>query len=232
MKDTTLTYSEIESLRAETIPPRKAQEPTAAEKARYIAVHKSEGCYLNLDGYYGYLENGYYLSLEMKANGRDIHPTCSEIIDGYVVPIFLEKAKQAGLKVPQYYITNSYFEPPVVVDSINPFMTRRSVVLKTRHQERIAKSLTRNFTYAICCQELPAGSRIGNFRSILGWSTKPRYIELSQSVWQVFRIPLVTVRTLILPDGEIMLSGLLPLPFNRLTPRERRYIEGQVEWQI
>ncbi len=231
MKDIILTETELDKPAVALLPQRPA-EATATERTGCIARHKTERFLLNLDGYYGYLENGYYASLEASAEGKDIHPTCSEIIDGYVVPIFLEKARQAGLKVPEYYVTNSYFEPPVIVDSINPFMSRRSVVLKNRHQERIAKSLTRNFTYAICCQELPAGARIGNFRSILGWSTKPRYLDLSRSVWEVFRIPLVTVRTIILPDGEIMLSGLLPLPFARLTPREKRFIESQVEWQI
>ena len=94
-----------------------------------------------------------------KSVGDNVHPTCKEVLDSYIVPLFLEKARLSGLLVPEFYITNDYFEPPVIVDTINPFMERQSIVLKAGHQERVSKSLTRNYTYAICCQELPPGHR-------------------------------------------------------------------------
>jgi hypothetical protein len=203
-----------------------------AAKMDYIGYLEDENCYVNLTGYYGYLENAYYASQELKAEDKDIHPTCGEVLDAYVVPIFLEKAKLAGLPVPEYYVTNGYFEPPVIVDSMNPFMSRQSVVLRNGHQERVAKSMTRNFTYAICCQDFPEGAKIGNFRSILGWSAKPQFQPLAEAVWRVFHIPLAIVRIIILENGEMMLSNLQPLPFVRLSPRELRYIESRVQWPI
>ncbi len=191
-----------------------------------------ENCFVNLAGNYDYLETGYYASQEMEANGKIIHPTCKEILDSSVVPVFLERAQQEGLPVPEYYITNEYFEPPVIVDSINPFMTRQSVVLKNGHQERVAKSLTRNYTYAICCQILPQGARIGEFRSVMGWCVKPRYLPLSREVWRIFRMPLALVRVIILEDGNLMLSRLQELSYSKLSPAESRYIESKVQWQI
>jgi hypothetical protein len=198
----------------------------------YIGFLEDENCLVNLAGYYGYLESAYYASQEISGEGKDIHPTCREILDGYVVPLFLEKAKLAKLPVPEYYITNGYFEPPVIVDSVNPFMSRQSVVLKNGHQERVAKSLTRNFTYAICCQELPPGSKIVTFHSVLGWSHKEGFQPLSRQVWELYRIPLVQVRVIIKEDGEILLSSLQPLPFAKLTPPELRYIESRIQWPI
>lgn len=203
-----------------------------AAKMGYIGYLEDEDCYVNLAGYYGYLEDAYYNSQEYHASGKDIHPTCREILDSYVVPLFLEKARLEGLAVPAYYITNGYFEPPVIVDSVNPFMSRQSVVLKTGHQERVAKSLTRNFTYAICCQELPEGAKIGNFRAILGWCVLPQYRSLAERVWQVFRMPLAVVRAITLEDGQVLLSNLQPLPFNGLTPRELRYVESRIQWPV
>ncbi len=201
-------------------------------KRKLIGFLPEEGCFVNLTGSYDYLESGYYASQEMEAEGKIIHPTCKEILDSSVVPVFLERARQEGLPVPEYYITNEYFEPPVIVDSINPFMTRQSVVLKSGHQERVAKSLTRNYTYAICCQILPPGARISEFRSVMGWCTKSRYLPLSQEVWRIFRMPLVLVRVIILEDGSLMLSRLQELPSNKLFPSELRYIESKVQWQI
>jgi hypothetical protein len=198
----------------------------------YLGYLEDENCYVNLAGYYGYLETGYYASQDLGAEGKDVHPNCREILDSSVVPLFLEKARLAGLPVPEYYITNGYFEPPVIVDSVNPFMSRQSVVLKNGHQERVAKSLTRNFTYAICCQELPPGMKIGYFRSILGWCAQPRYQSLSEAVWRTFRIPLAVIRIIMPENGEMMLSNLKPLPFARLTARELRYVESKIQWPI
>lgn len=199
---------------------------------KYVGYLEDENRYVNLAGYYGYLETGYYVSQDIDAEGREIHPSCREILDSSVVPLFLEKAKLAGLAVPEYYVTNGYFEPPVIVDSVNPFMSRQSIVLKNGHQERVAKSLTRNFTYAICCQELPKGAKIGNFRSILGWCTQPNCQPLSEQVWKVFRMPLAIIRIIIMENGDLLLSNLQPLPFSRLTPRELRYIESRIQWPI
>jgi hypothetical protein len=109
-------------------------------------------------------------------------------------------------------------------------MSRESVVLKTGHQERVARSLTRNFTYAICCQELPASARIGRFRAILGASLVERYRPFAAAIWHVFRMPLVRARVIVVADGEVWYSALQPLPFQQLTARELRYIQTQVTW--
>ena len=110
-------------------------------------------------------------------------------------------------------------------------MSRHSVVLKAAAQERIAKSLTRNFTYAICCQELPHKARVGHFHAVLGWSATPKFRELAQSVWRVFGLPLTKVRVITCDDGRILLSGLQPLPLVRLTERERIFLNKMVSWR-
>jgi hypothetical protein len=200
------------------------------DNAAKIGYWEDEACYINLAGDYHYMTAGYYGSQDLETAGKPIHPTCKEILDAYIVPLFLEKARLAGLRVAPYYITNDHFEPPVIVDSVNPFMSRQSVVWKTGHQERVARSLTRNFTYAICCQELPAAARIGHFRAILGWSLAERYRPLASAVWQVFRLPLATVRVIVVPGGEVLYSLLQPLPAESLTAHELRYIQTRVTW--
>lgn len=191
---------------------------------------EEEHCWVNLTGDYRYLGPGYYASQDLEVEGKAVHPTCKESLDAYIVPLFLEKAAQEALPVPEYYITNAYFEPPVIVDPLNPFMNRQRMVLKPGSQERAARSLTRNFTYAICCQELPPGARVADFRAILGWSPAPRFRTLAALVWKVFRLPLAVVRVIALPDGEVLLSRLKPLSFGSLKAREKEFIEGAVTW--
>ncbi len=213
----------------DVLPARSSEIPPVAKGMR-IGYLNREDCLVNLSGDYRYLKLGYYASQDFERGTNGIHPTCQEIMDGYVMPLFLEKARRANVPVPNYYISNGYFEPPVIVDTINPFMSRHSIVNKAAAQERVAKSLTRNFTYAICCQELPHGARVGHFRAVLGWSPNPRLRPVAQSVWDVFRMPLARVRVIIVGD-QALLSGLQPLPYEKLSERERTYVEKAVRWR-
>ncbi len=192
------------------------------------AVHN---CYVNLAGNYDYLEEPYYESQAWENNGRAVHPTCKEMLDAYIPPIFLEKARLAGLEVPNSYLSNGHFEPPVIIDPINPFMIKSRLVLKSGREHSIAKSMTRNSTYAICCQELPPGSKIRYFRSILGWSRARRYRDLSRAVWDHFHIPMARVRVVECADGRVLLSDISQLPIEKLSAREIAHLESQVKWE-
>ncbi len=203
--------------------------PETGMNVGYLAP---EGCFVNLAGDYRYMTPGYYTFQDLEVTTKPVHPTCKEILGGYIVPLFLEKARQAALPVPAFYTANEYFEPPAVVDSINPFMFRQCIVWKPRHQERVSKSLTRNFTYAICCQELPSGARIGYFRAILGWSMARRYRALAAALWEIFHIPLAVVRVIVLVHGDTLVSGLQPLPLRCLTARELSHVHKRVTWPI
>lgn len=199
-------------------------------KRKLLGHHEGLGCVLNLAGDYDYLSKGYYLSQEAEADGLRVYPTCKEILDAYVTPLLLEKASLAGIRVAKHYITNDYFEPPVVVDPINPFMSSHAVAHKASQQQRVARSISRNFTYAMCCQELPDGSRISWFRGVLGHCASARYIELACAVWEVFRIPLARVRVISLSDGDAWLSAIYPLAFQGLRTRELALIDAEVQW--
>ena len=201
-----------------------------AEANRFLAYFECDDCLINLAGDYDYLELPYYVSQDCEAEGRKVHPTCDEMLDAYVPPIFLEQARLSGLEVPEHYISNGYFEPPVIIDPINPFMFRSRTVRKNGRQESTARSMTRNFKYAVCCQEIPPGAQIKYFRSVLGWCGSARFKEASRAIWDVFRIPLARVRVMILEDGKILLSDIAPLMFENLRKRELDYIEKHVKW--
>ena len=196
----------------------------------YVAYCEDAGCLVNLAGRYDYLELPYYISQDLENSGNQVRPSCREMLDAYVSPLFLSKAKLAGLAVPENYITNGNFEPPVIVDTVNPFMQRSSIVLKSGRQSRVAKSMTRNYTYAICCQELPPGGQVKYFRSVMGWCVSRRFRELSERVWSIFGIPLARVRVVVLQGGETLLSQVAQLPFERLNRRELAYLQGKIQW--
>ncbi len=201
-----------------------------ARENRLVGHHIDDNISINLAGCYDYLSQAYYVSQDYENNGRPIRPTCKEMLDAYVPPLFLEKARLAELPIPEYYISNGYFEPPVIVDPVNPFIVKGHVVLKATRMKHIARSLTRNFTYAICCQDLPPGSRVFYFRSVLGWCHTPVWRDLSNTVWRLFNIPLALVRVVILSNGQYLLSDISPLRFDELGVREIHFLEEQIRW--
>lgn len=201
-----------------------------ARERDHVGWYELGNCYLNLWGDYDYLDHAYYVSQEYENRGAHILPTCKEMLDAYIPPIFLEKARRTNISVPEYYISNGYFEPPVIVDPINPFMLKSRVVLKPGREKSIAKSMTRNYTYAICCQKLDAGDEVVKFRSVLGWCTNPEFRPLSKFVLEVFHVPLATVRVVIKKNGVKLLSDISPLEFNDLRATEFEYLEGKISW--
>lgn len=202
-----------------------------AQQRDYIALSAEDGLRINLAGTYDYMGSPYFISQELEASGLRVRPSCAEMLDAYIVPILLEKAKTNGIAVPAYFISNGYFEPPVIIDPVNPFMFKGRTILSSNNPEKIAKSMTRNYTYAICCQELPPGSKIKRFRSILGWSVLRDFREISSMIWKVFRIPLARVRVIILAGGEILLSDISYLRLEDLNEKELGYLRGKVRWE-
>lgn len=201
-----------------------------ARELGYVAWLPNEQVYVNLAGTYDYLEQPYYLSQDRETAGVDIHPTCKEMLDGYITPVFLEKGRLAGLPVADYYVSNGYFESPVVIDPINPFMIRSRIIRTSGHGDSVARSMTRNFTYAVCCQELPEGAKLTYFRAVLGWCEKTMFRDLAASIWDVYRIPVARVRVMVMPDGRLLLSDLAQLPFDKLNRSELAHIDERVSW--
>lgn len=201
-----------------------------ARERDFVAWFEMGNCYVNLEGDYDYLENPYYVSQEYEIKGKHLLPTCKEMLDAYIPPIFLEKARRANIPVAEHYISNGYFEPPVIIDPINPFMIKSRIVMKPGREQTIMKSMTRNYTYAVCCQKLPANSEVKKFRSVLGWCSNDKFRQMSKAVWDVFHIPLATVRVIIPPKGDLLLSDISPLEFKDLRRNEFEYLEENVNW--
>ncbi|HOP06403.1 MAG TPA: RimK-like ATPgrasp N-terminal domain-containing protein [candidate division Zixibacteria bacterium] len=201
-----------------------------ADRANHIARVDEREELINLGGNYDYLSRAYYVSRDLEHAGKPIRPNCRQMLDAYVPPLFLEKARLANVPIPEFYISNGFFEPPAIVDPINPFTLRGRVVMKPGRVKTISRSLTRNHTYAVCCQEIPPQARVIRFRAILGWTVSPSLREAAAMVWNVFSIPLATVRALKLEDGSVLLSDIAPLYLEDLKPREMHHLKERVKW--
>lgn len=187
--------------------------------------------HVNLSGDYSYLLGGYYESLDAELSGVDIIPTTQDALDAYVVPIAMEKAKAAGLAVPDYdIVTEKLLPPPIMAYPINPFMDKGELIREADALKQRRKALTMSGKYAVICQKLGGDYRIDVARCVLGKCLTEEYRDFAAEVFRVFRVPLMRVRVVV-SAKEFLLSAIEPLPFDSLTLNEKKLLEGLEPWQ-
>lgn len=185
----------------------------------------------NLSGDYTYLTDGYYLSLDAEQAGLNVLPTTAEALDAYVVAIAMEKARLAGIPVPEHQIiTDRFPAPPLMAYPINPFTLAGELLIDAAAIDTRRKGLTYTGKYAVLAQSLPADYRIDMLRLVLGRSLVPQYAEFGAVLFELFRLPLMRVRVIVTPK-EYMLSAIEPLPFGQLSQAERALLEGLGRWR-
>jgi hypothetical protein len=184
----------------------------------------------NLEGNYGYLEEGYYRSLDLEDAGEQVIPTTAEALDAYVVPIALVRAAEHGLTVPSFeVVTDRFPPPPLMAYPINPFSSR-GVRLEDRDAvEAHRRGLTYTGKYAVLCQRLPEGCRVDTLRVVLGHTSVTEYEHYARELFACFRLPLVKARVIV-TSSAFALSALEPLPWPTLTPEERACVEESGTW--
>ncbi len=176
------------------------------------------------------MSEGHYGSVEAEVQGIRVYPTIKESLDAYIVPLCMNRAQEVGINVPEHYISNDYFEPPAIVYPINPFMKKHSVVYKAGHVKRIAKSMTRNFKYAICVQKITDDVAIREYKCVMGKTTCDELDDMSTKIWNTFHLPICNIR--VIEDGKIMLSAIEPLELQELGSKELKLLRKANEWQI
>lgn len=167
-------------------------------------------------GDYEYLGEGYYACAEAEVDDDTSFPTCADILDAYVVPVALERARLEGLPVPDWHLTNEQFDPPAILYGVNPFARNHVVVEAGGDWKAASRKVSRLGKYVICCQSLPVNARIVEFEMVLGRSTSDRFGIWARDIFRIFKLPLALVR-LIEADGQLYLSAIERLRRDKLS---------------
>ena len=193
----------------------------------------AQGVFVNLEGDYTYLGDGYYRSMEAEHEGLLALPSPQDAIDAYVVPLALAKAQAAGIPIPDWEISNdssSSIDPPLVAYPINPFQDEGIVIADQASLNEAFKSLTMSNKYAVVCQDMQPDSRIDTLRLVVGKCLKPEYAALAEKLWQTFRIPLARVK-IIVTEKQYLFSAIQPLKKEELTQNEKALLKEAGLWR-
>ncbi len=195
---------------------------------------RAQNVFVNLEGDYSYLSDGYYRSMEAEHEGLLALPSPQGAIDAYVVPLALSKAKAAGIPIPEWEIVNDQamsVVPPYVAYPINPFQDEGIVIADVAAQTEAFKSLTMSNKYAVVCQQMLPDSRIDTLRMVCGKCLKPEYAALTEQLWQTFQVPLARVK-IIVTETQYLFSAIQPLKREELTQNEKAIIKEAGLWRV
>ncbi|MEX2542833.1 MAG: RimK-like ATPgrasp N-terminal domain-containing protein [Trueperaceae bacterium] len=186
--------------------------------------------FAHMGGDYSYMSSAYYEVLDAEMAGQRIIPTTLDALDAYVPPIAMERARLAGLLVPEFeLVTERFPAPPFMAYPVNPFSSAAELILDSETLERRRNGLTYTGKYAALCQKLPSDYRVDVVRMVLGRCLSDEYREFAREVFGLFRVPLARVRVIVASHGYL-LSALEPLPFESLTLNEKALLTGLGTW--
>ncbi|MDD1694367.1 MAG: RimK-like ATPgrasp N-terminal domain-containing protein [Methanoregula sp.] len=183
---------------------------------------------------YSYKTESYYTILRHEMEGRTVRPSSASVLDAYVVPICLERARLAGIPVCEWGISQGYAPLPSLVYGLNYFATTSdySVVRDHENAKEVIKHITNKGKYPFCYQKLDEGAGLGSCVSIFGKTAGDCMgtTEIARRVYELFAIPLVTV-VFVRYGDRYLLSSLSPTRYSALSTDERTLLSAYLAHQ-
>ncbi len=173
---------------------------------------------------YSYKTEAYYTILRHELAGEDIRPSSRAVLDAFVVPICLERAKLAGIPVMEWGISQAYVPLPAILYGLNYFATASDffVVQDNEQAKDVVKHITNKGKYPFCYQKLGDGATIHTCTAVFGRTTGSCAVigGYAAMIYDLFAIPLVSM-VFVKTGKELALSSLAPTRYTHLTAQER-----------
>ncbi|OPX62584.1 MULTISPECIES: RimK-like ATPgrasp N-terminal domain-containing protein [unclassified Methanoregula] len=183
---------------------------------------------------YSYKTEPYYTILDCELRGKEVRPKSSDVIDAYVVPMCLERAKLAGIPVAEWGIAQGFVPLPSIIYGLNYFATSAdySLVRDDAKAREVIAHVTNKGKYPFCYQKIGAGTTVHSCVTIFGRTAGScaAVAGLAQKIYDLFSIPLVTM--VFLRDGdEYRLSSLSPTKYSKISTDERSLLTAYLAHQ-
>jgi hypothetical protein len=183
---------------------------------------------------YSYKTDTYYTILQREIRGENVQPSSSAVIDAFVVPICLERAKLAGIPVCEWAISQAYVPLPAILYGLNYFATSSeyAVVHDNEEAKEAVRHLTNKGKYPFCYQKLGEGAEICKCSAIFGQATghDDAVAQIAGEIYALFAIPLVQM-VLVKNDGHYTLSSLSSARYSQMPENERVILEAYLSHQ-
>jgi len=185
---------------------------------------------------YFYKTEPYYTIVKNENDGIMTTPSSKDVLDAYIVPICLEKAKLAGIPVCDWTISYQFVPLPAIIYGLNYFSTPSDHFLVNENEEakRVVKHITNHGKYPFCCQKILDSSTIVKCVSIFGRSVGccEEITKIAERIYQVFKLPLVEIVMVKDGSGSYTLSSLAPVKYSRLSKEEKEMLQDLLDKKV
>jgi hypothetical protein len=183
---------------------------------------------------YSYKTEPYYTILSYELAGKNVRPASSAVLDAYVVPMCLERAKLAGIPVAEWGISQGFVPLPSIIYGLNYFATSADffIVRDGEKAKEVIAHVTNKGKYPFCYEKIPPDATVCSCVSIFGRTADScaAIAGLAKKIYELFSIPLVTMVFVRTGDGYL-LSSLSPTRFSRISDDERALLSAYISHQ-
>jgi hypothetical protein len=184
---------------------------------------------------YFYKTDPYYTILSLENEGRTVRPSSSAVLDAYVIPVCLERARSAGIPVCEWGISQAYVPLPSLVYGLNYYANNAdyAIVRDNDAAKDVIRHITNNGKYPFCFQKFPEGSTIHSCTAIFGETigTCSAVARNAKAIYGIFGIPLVRM-VWVKNKESCALSSLSPLRYADLSGEERSLLSAHISNQV
>ncbi len=183
---------------------------------------------------YFYKTEPYYTILSLEYEGKQVKPASSAVLDAYVTPICLERAKAGGVPVCEWGISQAYVPLPAILYGLSYYATNADYAVvkdQVAAKDRI-RHITNNGKYPFCFQKFPEGAEVLECTAIFGKTCNADGSIASHAsiLYEIFGLPLVKM-VFVNDAGSYSLSSLSPLRYSQLTEQERAILCAHISAQ-
>ena len=138
-----------------------------------LHILEKDGIWHVISEDYSYKTEPYYTILDYEIRGKNVRPASSAVLDAYVVPMCLERAKLAGIPVAEWGISQGYVPLPSLIYGLNYFATSADyfLVRDDAKAKEVVAHVTNKGKYPFCYQKIPDDAVIHSCVSIFGRTT-------------------------------------------------------------
>lgn len=183
---------------------------------------------------YSYKTEPYYTILQYELHGKNVKPASTAVLDAYVVPLCLERAKLAGIPVAEWGISQGFVPLPAIIYGLNYFATSTDffVVGDDGKAKEVIAHVTNKGKYPFCYQKISPDATVHSCVSIFGRTADvcADITGLAEKIYQIFSIPLVTM-VFVKTGNEYRLSSLSPTKYTRISSDERALLTAYLAHQ-
>ena len=197
-------------------------------------IKENDSQYIINESYF-YKTEPYYTIVKNEYDGVKTIPSSSDVLDAYIVPLCLEKAKMAEIPVCDWVISYQYISLPAVIYGLNYFSTPsdRFVVKDVVEAKKVIKHVTNLGKYPFCYQKIADGSAVVKCVSIFGKTINccEKVSVLADKIYSAFRIPLVEI-VLVKDESGYRLSALAPVKYSQLSKEETEMLQNLLDSKV